>query len=144
MVIAAVILQFSLTHGYLPYGSSDVLLPSLVGVTWGLELLPYFGGAISEAQYTLWQECVYSVLIGFLLRLADVKRKKNLCKRCIIRRVNSLRWIYLLARCAGRYRKWHVSYSFGILRCHTRAHILALFQCICTIRMVVPVSYSTW
>jgi hypothetical protein len=30
MISIALIIQFSLTHGYLPYGSSDILLPSLI------------------------------------------------------------------------------------------------------------------
>jgi hypothetical protein len=32
MIFAAAVLQFSLTHGYLPYGSSDILLPSFVAI----------------------------------------------------------------------------------------------------------------
>lgn len=84
MVVAAIILQASLTHGFLPYGSSDVLLPSLVAVTWGLELVPYFGGVVSSLQYVMWQECVYSVLMGFLLRLADVKRRKVSFKNTVL------------------------------------------------------------
>ena len=84
MVVAAIILQASLTHGFLPYGSSDVLLPSLMAVTWGLELVPYFGGVVSGLQYVMWQECVYAVLIGFLLRLADVKRRKVSFKNTVL------------------------------------------------------------
>ena len=41
----AVVLQVSLTHGYVPYGSSDVLLPLLIALCWLLELLPRYQGA---------------------------------------------------------------------------------------------------
>ena len=40
----AVILQVSLTHGYVPYGSSDILLPTLVAICWILELCPRYQG----------------------------------------------------------------------------------------------------
>ena len=73
LLFIAIILQFSLTHGFLPYGSSDVLvsivcivqqqfalrclalqLPSLVAFIWGTELLPRYGGVVDVAQYGLW------------------------------------------------------------------------------------------
>ena len=40
----------SFTHGYLPYGSSDVLLPSLVAFGWAVEFLPRYGGAADPQQ----------------------------------------------------------------------------------------------
>jgi hypothetical protein len=98
MVLAGVVLQLSLTHGFLPYGSSDVLLPSLVAVTWGLELLPRYGGVVSDEQYTFWHECCYAVLIGMFLRLADVKRKNLKFKNTVmlLGAVMTLGMIYLL------------------------------------------------
>lgn len=77
MVIAAILLQFSLTHGYLPYGSSDVLLPSLVVILYVIELLPRYGGVVDEEQYTLWIQGLYAVVLSLLLRLADVKRNND-------------------------------------------------------------------
>ena len=46
---SAVLLQLSLTHGVLPYGSSDVLLPTLVAACWSLEFAPIFGGPVATA-----------------------------------------------------------------------------------------------
>ena len=77
MVLLALIVQFSFTHGFLPYGSSDILLPSLVAVTFGLELLPRYGGVVDSEQYILWYETLFAVSAGMLLRLADVKRKNT-------------------------------------------------------------------
>ena len=74
MVFLAGLLQTSLTHGYLPYGSSDILLPSLVGANWILELTPRYGGPVDPGQYHLWWRCFFTVLGGMLLRLADIKR----------------------------------------------------------------------
>jgi len=74
MVLLAALLQTSLTHGYLPYGSSDVLLPSLVATNWVLELYPRYGGAVDPEQYQLWWRCFFTVIGGMLLRLSDIKR----------------------------------------------------------------------
>ena len=74
MVFLAALLQTSLTHGYLPYGSSDLLLPTLVGTNWILELAPRYGGAVDPGQYTLWWRCFFTVIGGMLLRLSDIKR----------------------------------------------------------------------
>lgn len=74
MVGVALLLQLSLTHGYLPYGSSDILLPSLVGIAWIVELLPRYGGPVDDGQYSLWGQCFYTCIVGMLLRLADIKR----------------------------------------------------------------------
>lgn len=76
MVIINVILQLSLTYGYLPYGSSDVLLPTFVALAWILELLPRYGGVVSSTQYAYWMQSFYAVIGGMLLRLADIKRKQ--------------------------------------------------------------------
>lgn len=74
LVGTAILVQLSLTHGYLPYGSSDVLLPSLVAFIWSVELLPRYGGVVDVGQYKFWIECAYTVIVGFLLRIVDVKR----------------------------------------------------------------------
>jgi len=74
MVCLAALLQTSLTHGYLPYGSSDVLLPSLVALCWVLELSPRYGGAVDEGQLHLWWRCFFTCIGGMLLRLSDIKR----------------------------------------------------------------------
>ena len=42
--VLAVTLQVSLTHGHVPYGSSDILLPLLIALCWLLELLPRYQG----------------------------------------------------------------------------------------------------
>ena len=75
MVVFNLILQLSLTYGYLPYGSSDILLPTFVAIAWILELHPRYGGVVSPSQYTEWMRSFYAVLGGMLLRLADIKRK---------------------------------------------------------------------
>jgi hypothetical protein len=74
MVALSVLLLTSLTYGYLPYGSSDVLLPSLVAFMWIVELFPRYGGVVDAAQYTLWLQCFLSVAGAALLRAIDIKR----------------------------------------------------------------------
>ena len=77
LVLVGAVLQFSLTHGYLPYGSSDVLLPSLVATAMAVEFVPRYGGAVVWDQYKHWAAVLYAVLCGLLLRLADVKRENK-------------------------------------------------------------------
>lgn len=74
----ALLFQLSLTHGYLPYGSSDILLPTLVALCWLLELHPLFGGAVDSYQYAMWLQCFFGAIGGMILRLADIKRKSPL------------------------------------------------------------------
>lgn len=74
MVFCAATLQISLTHGYLPYGSSDYLLGSLIAVCWSVELLGRYGGPVDTVEYVLWGQCVYVVVGGALCRLCDIKR----------------------------------------------------------------------
>ena len=51
----AILLQLSLTHGYVPYGSSDILLPTLVAICWLLELCPRYQGAVDwDGESVLW------------------------------------------------------------------------------------------
>lgn len=68
-------LLVSLTYGYMPYGSSDILLPSLIAFVWIIELLPRYGGVVDDEQYIFWLQCVFAVVGGALLRAVDVKRK---------------------------------------------------------------------
>lgn len=68
-------LLFTLTYGYVPYGSSDILLPGTILIVWSLELLPRFGGPMHPDQYLYWLRCLFSVLGGALLRAIDIKRK---------------------------------------------------------------------
>jgi hypothetical protein len=75
MVACAVLIQFSFTHGYLPYGSSDWLLPVLIAAAWAMELTPVYGGAVDSIEYILWLQCAYAAIGGMLLRAADIKRK---------------------------------------------------------------------
>jgi hypothetical protein len=77
LVLLAALLQFSLTHGYLPYGSSDTLLPTLVGIAFAVELLPRYGGPVDPYQYYSWAATLYGTLCGMLLRLADIKRENK-------------------------------------------------------------------
>lgn len=77
MTILAFIFQLSLTQGYLPYGSSDVLLPSLIAVSWVLELAPIYSSDVGNGQIRYWLETFYSVIGGMLLRAADIKRKSD-------------------------------------------------------------------
>ena len=84
MVIAAAILQVSLTHGYLPYGSSDILLPSLVAISYVIELLPRYGGVQDDQQYIMWAQGLYAVLVALLLRIADVKRKNDTTRKLLL------------------------------------------------------------
>jgi hypothetical protein len=74
LVLLGLILQFSLTHGYLPYGSSDTLLPTLIGVSFLCELFPRYGGPVDQQQWFSWAGCLYATLTGMLLRLSDIKR----------------------------------------------------------------------
>ena len=77
MFIIIVLLVFSMIFGFVPYGSSDILLPLMVAVTWGVEMIPRYGGVVDNKQYLMWAECVYATVIGFLLRTVDVKRKNT-------------------------------------------------------------------
>ncbi len=84
MIVASIVLTLSLTHGFVPYGSSDTLLPALVATTWGLEMLPRFGGVVSNYQYVIWLQSVLSVLVGTALRLADIKRQNASFKNSVL------------------------------------------------------------
>ena len=84
MILLTILLQLSLTNGYLPYGSSDILLPSLVAIAWILELLPRYGGVVAVEQYTLWGQCFYAVVAGVFLRAADIKRKNTSSFRTLL------------------------------------------------------------
>jgi hypothetical protein len=77
MSFLAILFQMSLTHGYLPYGSSDILLPSLLGGMFFMEFSPFYGGAVQAIQYKYWIQCVFGAIGGVLLRAADIKRKNN-------------------------------------------------------------------
>jgi hypothetical protein len=48
--VCAVLLLVSLTHGHVPFGCSDVLLPTFVALVWVLELLPRYGGPVDYGQ----------------------------------------------------------------------------------------------
>ena len=77
-------LLFTLTHGFVPYGSSDILLPGMILILWTLELLPRFGGAIHDDQYIYWLRCLFAVLGGALLRAIDIKRKAPRAKNGLL------------------------------------------------------------
>jgi hypothetical protein len=77
MFIIIVLLVFSMIFGFVPYGSSDILLPVMVAVTWGVEMIPRYGGVVDPGQYLMWAECVYATIIGFLMRTIDVKRNNQ-------------------------------------------------------------------
>lgn len=68
-------LLVSLIRGYVPYGSSDIVLPCLVAFVWSVELLPRFGGVVDDMQYMFWLQCFVSVIGGVILRAVDIKRK---------------------------------------------------------------------
>ena len=70
----SVLMVFSMTHGYVPYGSSDVLAPAIPLTFMYLEYLPRYGGVVSVSQYTSWYECFYIGLAAALLRAYDIKR----------------------------------------------------------------------
>eukprot|EP01038_Epipyxis_sp_PR26KG_P004807 gene4807-6735_t len=70
------ILLISLTSGYLPYGSSDVLVPSFVAIGWILELAPRYGGVVDNEQYKYWLQSFLGLVGGMLLRAIDIKRKQ--------------------------------------------------------------------
>lgn len=74
MVILSFVLQISLTHGYLPYGSSDILVPTFIGTSWFLELSPFYDGIVTSTQITAWLEVFFFVISGMLLRAVDIKR----------------------------------------------------------------------
>ena len=84
MIVFCNVLLLSLSSGYVPYGMSDVLLPSLILCTWLLELSPYFGGVVSDYQYTYWLICLYCIIGGVLLRATDIKRKSLLMKTILV------------------------------------------------------------
>jgi len=77
-------LLFTLTHGYVPYGSSDILLPGMILVLWTLELVPRFGGVLHDDQYLYWLRCLFAVLGGALLRAIDIKRKDPKVKNILL------------------------------------------------------------
>ena len=74
-MLICIFLLFSLTHGYVPYGSSDILLPAMIIIVWSLELVPRYGGPMDKEEYIYWFRCLFAVLGGALLRAIDVKRK---------------------------------------------------------------------
>ena len=78
MIICSVIFQFSLTHGYVPYGSSDIILPTLVIICFILEFSPYFGGAVDVGEYELWFQVILCVGLGALFRACDIAYVKHL------------------------------------------------------------------
>lgn len=84
MIFVSFIIMLSFNIGYLPYGSSDVLLPSLVGFGWFIEFAKRYGGAIDDAQYIIWGECAYVTLCGVLLRAVDIKRKNFAVKKNLL------------------------------------------------------------
>jgi hypothetical protein len=84
MVAIGVFLLFSLTHGYVPYGSSDILLPAMIIVVWSLELVPRYGGPMHDEEYVYWIRCLFAVVGGALLRAIDVKRKVFSTKTLLI------------------------------------------------------------
>jgi hypothetical protein len=75
MVGLAVLLQLSFTHGYLPYGSSDILVPAIILTFYFLELYPRWGGVVDSEQYRYWIYSLYVTLVSFLMRLADIRQK---------------------------------------------------------------------
>jgi hypothetical protein len=99
MACIALVLLVSFTYGYLPYGSSDILLPSLVALMWVLELVPRFGGAMHSDQYYLWLQSCLSVLAGVLLRAVDIKRKSPSTARNLL--VACVAWVCLCAAFLG-------------------------------------------
>ena len=84
MCVLSIITLFSFTHGYLPYGSSDILLPTLVAICWLLEFLPLFGGPVDMHEYISWRKCVLAAVLGILSRAIDIKRKSNVAKRNLV------------------------------------------------------------
>jgi TLC domain len=77
MIMSTLIIQYSLTNGYLPYGSSDILVPTFIGIAWILELNPRFGGVVDQIEYKYWGQCCYAILLGVLLRAVDIKRNNT-------------------------------------------------------------------
>lgn len=77
MVLLGILVQFSLTFGYLPYGSSDILLPSLIIICFLLELSPRYGSVVDPEQWTIWKRIVYITLCGVLLRAYDILYVKH-------------------------------------------------------------------
>ena len=75
MVGLAFLLQLSFTHGYLPYGSSDILVPAIILTFYFLELHPRWGGVVDTEQYRYWIYSLYITLVSFLMRLADIRQK---------------------------------------------------------------------
>ena len=78
IVMLGIIFQLSLTVGYLPYGSSDVVLPLMVVSCFALELLPRYGGPVDSDQYFLWYQCILGAVNGMLFRAADLAHVKYL------------------------------------------------------------------
>ncbi|KAJ1415964.1 hypothetical protein B484DRAFT_157626 [Ochromonadaceae sp. CCMP2298] len=70
----SVLLLFSFTNGYVPYGSSDVVLPALVALVWTLEFWPRYGGYLHPAELLYLLRSFCGLVGGVLLRAADIKR----------------------------------------------------------------------
>eukprot|EP01036_Dinobryon_divergens_P033659 gene33659-43500_t len=94
LVLFCLLVLVSFTHGYLPYGSSDILLPSLVAFGWTVEFAPRYGGATDPAEYVLWGQCAYVTLAGVLLRATDIKRKNVTTKRVLLVTYLSLTYLF--------------------------------------------------
>mmetsp|Transcript_3093 Transcript_3093/g.4737 ORF Transcript_3093/g.4737 Transcript_3093/m.4737 type:complete len:627 (-) Transcript_3093:275-2155(-) len=70
----ALLLQMSFMYGYMPYGSSDIVLPALVATTWTLGFYSRYSEPLPE-MWKLFKQCQWGLFSGFLLRLYDIKRK---------------------------------------------------------------------
>lgn len=77
MTLIAIVFQISLTYGFLPYGSSDILLPTLIISCFILELSPPFGGPVDKDQFILWYRIIYITICGALLRASDILYVKH-------------------------------------------------------------------
>jgi hypothetical protein len=73
-VLVGFVLQISLTDGYVPYGSSDIVLPAFVATVFGLELLPVFGSVVDVDQWPVSGRntiacCCTNAVASYLLRV---------------------------------------------------------------------------
>ncbi|KAJ1387908.1 hypothetical protein B484DRAFT_409774 [Ochromonadaceae sp. CCMP2298] len=77
-------LLFSLTYGYTPPWSLDLLFPLSVAIVVFSELCPRYGGALHADQYMYFCQCMLCASGGALLRAVDLYRNNTRTRQILL------------------------------------------------------------
>ena len=138
MITCSVLFQFSLTHGFVPYGSSDIILPTLVLICFMLEFLPYFGGAVDAGEYELWYQVILSVVVGALLRASDIAYVKHQQAPLQDTKTHLNTFRTLISACI------FITCIFSCLLGFTNVYIIICTSCICLVLMLPHLGHVIW